>query len=264
MKRVLVSVAVAALVCATQAMAVTSVQNGQSTRGTQQLDLVGGINADSTGGVLTMSNGALNLTDVARDRDSWAILNGGQPIINDTLTVGSSFDFGGSASVTVGNFYSAESSLVISAGTYTRFALMWRVIPAAGDTTTKVVLAWQVRGHISNTADTSSTFAWSPRGWDITTPGTLGPFAMVDSTVAKTTSTIGTVALPTEFTTFFSPKWYSGTLTAYQAFAMPSGRMLPLIDQSGVWFWAPYVSVRVRCLRGASKPKVIAYLVGRP
>lgn len=48
--------------CASSAYAATSVQNGQSTRGVQQLDLVGGIHSDSTGAVLTMSSTGSTIT----------------------------------------------------------------------------------------------------------------------------------------------------------------------------------------------------------
>jgi len=225
--------------------------------------IIGGVLSDTTTKVMRMvTTGSVSNSDEARDRDAWAILNGGNPIINDTLTVSTGLAYGVGNGANVA--FTAESSLVISAGQYQRFSLALRVIPGQGDTTTAMVFAVQVRGHIAAVADTNSTFAWTPKQWDITTPGTVGAFTTNDSTVAKVTSTVGSVALNNEFTVKFDPKWYSNVGAAYANFSFPSGRIIPLIDQSGVWFWAPYISVRVRCLRGASKPKVIAYLVGRP
>lgn len=225
----------------------------------------GGYQTDTTVTRQIMSSaGSAAQYDDSRDRDNWAILNGGQPLFNDTLTVGSGVDFGGSASVTAGLFYTAESTATgIAAGSFTHFTLFWRVIPAQGDTTTKIKLAWQIRGQLTAGSDSIGTFAWTPGDWDATLAHTT-VFDEVDSTLSKTTSTIATVPLPTEFVTYFSPKWYAVMPSAYQAFSFPSGRMKPLVDRQGVWFWAPYISVRVRCLTGAAKPRVIAYLAGRP
>lgn len=234
-------------------------QDGQVKRPFQAQVGGGVVRADTTTKAFTMSTtGGLSIYDEARDRDQWAVLNGGSPIINDTLTVGSGINAGAGNGAPAS--FTAESSLVISSGMYQRFALAVRVIPAAGDTATKIRLAVQIRGHITSAVDTNSTFAWLPFQVEAAIAG-------IDSLGDYGTQVAGdhvSQAGPGEFKLQFDPRNYTGTSGVGNVFAFPSGRWIQLITNSGEWFWAPYMSVRIRCLTGAAKPRVIAYLVGRP
>lgn len=204
----------------------------------------------SADAVATDGSGHPLISDVSRDRDNFVITTNA---INDTMTVGLTL----TSPFNQGVAFTAESTAVLTAYPYHHTALCIRVIPAAGDTTTLIRLAVQVRGHTSSSADTASTFAWYP--WMV-----AGAVAAtnVDS-LGQTTSGAFTAASQYatcwsgEFEVIASPKRGKGGLSAGTIFGAPDGIMVDLCGPRGEWFWAPYMSVRIRCLTGAAKPKVI-------
>lgn len=220
---------------------------------------VGGVyRPDTTSRALSLdSDGNLKAVDPFRDRDNWSLL----ATVSDTVNSGTGLGVRQFAQLK----WTAESTTVAPAFQYRRLWLALRVIPAGGDTTNKVYLAVQVRGHTSAIDDSVNTFAWY--GWAttgasaVTVADSIGQF--FKGTHPVQASGNPQVAGPSEKLFVFQPGMgYGGILSQGAIFSWPNGIWTPLVDQRGVWFGAPYVSVRVRMLWGTGPVRVIAMLYG--
>ena len=216
---------------------------------------VGGITAsDSLGRILKMdASGNLKTVDADRDRDYWTLLGA----VDDTL--GSGTALGSSTSARLQ--WTAESTTVAAAYPYKRFAVAIRIIPIGGDTTNVFKLAVQVRKHTAAVADSANTFGWY--SW---VAGNTA--AVADSIGHNYSGTFSSGAgqqlgpWPSERVFTFQPWRGRGDLKSAQTFGWPNGVMVDLIDSNGQWFWAPYISVRVRNLLGPTGCRVILKLYG--
>lgn len=215
-------------------------------------NVAGHFSCDNAGHPLT--------SDAYRDRDNWIVYTNA---INDTISIGALLNARQAAGSTNAGFC-AESTTVYPCASYKKFTLMLRVIPgsgATGDTTSNIRLAVEVRKHIAQVADSASTFVWS--GWN-TSPTYAATDSIGQGYGPTISSSPGTVALyPGEHLIVFNPKQRGDRNTDY-FFGPPDGIALDLVDSKGQWFWAPYISVRVRVLSGsatvANKPRVIMHL----
>lgn len=179
--------------------------------------------------------------------------------INDTITPMCPLDTGDPAIGVAGLAFTAESTAIFNVGDYPNVGLFLRVIPAGGDTTTAIRLAIGVRAHTDLTGDSSSTFPWHV--WVAAATA-----AIPDSTNNKF-STSGPPAgegcgvWGGEFLcTLGDPTRGRGNMKTNQFFGAPNGIYIPLISRTGVKFSAPYMSIRIRVLSGANKPKVTAHV----
>jgi len=218
---------------------------------------------NATNGAKTDANGNAWVSDASRDRDNFQIVTVCSDSMSNGAGVGSAWaNAGGAMSFT------AESSAVIPCYNYRRFTLMIRVIPtsAAGgaDSAAVVRLAVQIRKHTDATNDSASTFAWT--SW-----GNTSVVATPDSTGNQGVGLSGNGALIQNTErgfTFVSQRGYGALGATRQSTAMswPNGLAVDLVDSRGQWFWAPYVSVRVRIVgnsagtAAANCPKVICFL----
>jgi hypothetical protein len=142
----------------------------------------------------------------------------------------------------------AESTIVVPCGQYRRFAIGLRVQAAALDTFA-LTFAVQIRGHFSAAYDSASTFVWA--GW-AGVPSTLTTGSDSLSFLGKGS---GYTAWPGERIITF--KGYRGNaLLAQGDFGAPDGLLIDLVDSKGMYFWAPYISIRVRCLTAVNYPRV--------
>lgn len=206
------------------------------------------------------ANGNAYTTEASKDRDNFQIAN----VCDDTMSVALFID----NKSTLGQAFTAESSAVITSYPYRRFTLLLRAIPTAGDTTSRFRFAVQIRKHTDATGDSSSTWAWS--AWANATAMSV---AADDSTGHFTDATFyggtGSAAGPGPwsdervFVLTAERGNMVGASSANQSFGWPGGIAVDLCDARGQWFWAPYMSVRVRCLSASSaanKPRVICKL----
>lgn len=215
------------------------------------LQAVGGMYAaDTTGRVLRFdASGNLLSSEANKDRDNWSIPTGG--IINDTMSVAALAN--GRVSSQSSNLgFCAESTLVLPCGQYRHFTLFMRAIPigaATSDTSSMIRVAVEIRKHTTNLADTSSTFVWMSWEPPAGTNAPTGPDSLGHTYAGVTIgSTPGTVALyPGEHEFIFDPRRRGDRNTDY-FFGPPDGIAVDLVDAHGQWFWAPYMSVRIRVL----------------
>ena len=222
--------------------------------------LVGGIlRSDTSSKAISLdASGNAYTLEASKDRDNWIVYANA---INDTFSVGS-LNNTRVAAIAANAGYSAESTQVYSCGQYRRFTIFLRGIGVTGDTTTKIRLAVQVRKHIAASADSNSTFAWG--GW-ATSPSFTGADSLgVSFSGITISSSPGPVGLyPGEHLVVLDPRQRGDRNTDY-FFGPPDGVALDLIDSKGQWFWAPYMSVRVRCLTGPGtvsvKPRIIMHV----
>lgn len=215
---------------------------------------------NATNGAKTDANGNAYTNEASKDRDNFQIVN----VCDDTMSVAQFID----ANSTAGFQFTAESSAVITSYPYRRFTLMMRVIPVAADTTSRFRFAVQVRKHTDATGDSSSTFAWA--SW---ANATAMSAASDDSTGHFTAATFFSGGASTGAGAWSDERVFVLTAergnaigvagSTQQSFGWPGGIAVDLCDARGQWFWAPYMSVRIRCLSAgaaASKPRVIAKL----
>lgn len=219
---------------------------------------------NATSGNRVNSTGSLLVDDVSRDRDNWSVVS----LFDDTVSVADRID----TKSTAGYPYTAESSAVIPCGQYRRFTLCLRVIPQASDTTNdkRYRFAVQIRKHSSAVADSSNTFAWS--SWMNATPMSVASDDSVghqfsagffQGTLSNSAST------PWANERVFIFDGTRGNLVSAgsvgQSFGWPGGYAVDLCDARGQWFWAPYISIRVRCLSNGTttlnKPRIIGTLM---
>jgi hypothetical protein len=145
---------------------------------------------------------------------------------------------------------------------------MMRVIPVAADTTSRFRFAVQIRKHTDASGDSSSTFAWA--AWNQATPMSVASDDSTGHLFAATFFVGGAATGPAPWANervfVFDAERGNAISTAgsnNQSFGWPGGIAVDLQDARGQDFWAPYMSVRIRCLNAgaaASKPRVIAKL----
>jgi hypothetical protein len=242
-----VALIVALLACAA-AVAVAQVQN------------MGTYYKNPQSGQVTDALGNAQVSEAIKDRDNWIVY---PTAINDTISNGQLVGTAWALANTAAQFC-AESTVVYPCGQYRRFALGARWIPAGGDTSTATIrIAFQVRGHFTATADTSTTFYWD--SWTLSSAaGTT-----TDSVGVGTTAQAGNLALAWsgEKIIAFDPRRGNGgaTINTFsQFFGAPAGKLIDLVDAKGNYFWAPYISVRARVINGyganATKGRLIVSL----
>lgn len=194
-------------------------------------------------GQVTDGSGNAYVNEYAKDRDNWIIYTNA---INDTISNGALVGTAWTAVATAAGFC-VESTAVYPSGAYRKFAIGIRLIPASGDTTTSAYrLAVQIRGHSGSTADSSNTFYWE--SWS-----GIASAGAADTSAAGTSAQSGNLAVvwPGEKVIAFDPR-RGNVLTFGQQFGAPAGKLIDLVDAKGNWFWAPYMSVRVRVIGGTS------------
>ena len=239
MKRILsIALLLSALAGAAWAASNVQAQNG------------GYVNAKT--GAAINSTGAALVDDAARDRDNWTVWTNA---INDTATVGSAI---GTSSNPAGAAYQAESTAVLTTAPYRRIVLWLDVKPAAGDTSTVIRVAVQIRKHTSALADSASMGAWAE--W-----ANVNAIANPDS-VTNASGVSGwpsgnlALPLPNERVFSFSPVIGLGGQASRMANSGPRMLTIDVVGSHGEVFWSPYTSVRVRVLGGARKPRIVMHV----
>lgn len=225
-----------------------------------QLQVVGGVvRSDTSGKALSLtSSGALINDDASRDRDFriWTTPS------TDTVST-----FTADSTVS-GPFYTAQMARM-----WLRVQVRW---PNSADAATNLKscsFAVQVRAHLTAQTDSLNTNPWwaySDTTRTISMPNTTtGTYRMVaDSTNQH--SVWQTKGLPTEMVFFATRGQVRGSASAIAPFQMPeydgepANFWIPLADLRGVYFWAPYTSIRIRTLSNNSgaAPQYVVDLVG--
>jgi hypothetical protein len=217
---------------------------------------------NATSGQRVNNTGDLRVDDVSRDRDNWVVTS----LFDDTTSVADLID----TKSTAGQPYTAESSAVIPCGQYRRFTLCLRVVPAAGDTTSRFRYAVQIRKHSAAAADSASTFAW--QSWGLLAPGATAPddstghFGAAVFWQGTGTATGASAWSNERVFVFDSERGQSAASGSVgQSFGWPGGYAIDLQDTRGQSFWAPYISVRIRCLSNGrttiNKARIIGTLM---
>lgn len=237
--RTLLALAALALLAAGVVSAATSVQNGQSTRGVQQIDLVGGIkDADSTGQVLRFdANGNLLMSESAPPQ---TFLIKHTNILQGSLWRVQQCQAAPTTCTQV--LPQADSSMALSTLGATRLALAIRYNLDA-DSACAALLCIEVRGHYAANVDSSNTFAWR---WitntTSTNPDTVGAMA-----TTNTATTVGAFTNSSLDTTNIGLNERAVMLNSTSPFR---SIFLPIYNRNtGEQFQAPYTSVRVRLLK---------------
>lgn len=226
------------------------VQDSKSVRGQMNFPVVGGISrADSAGRMLTMSStGGLSIYDEARDRNRYVT---GSLINNQLAASGAAM---------------ADSSDPVASYDLKRVGLTFYGIFDSLSTVVRVAV--QVRAHFNTSTDSSSTFPWYRWANAGGIPGgagagnfksdsighvTLVATSQVPLTAVQATSanSAGGGLLPGEFEVIFNYSRSDTTAAGNgKPFSAPTGIYVPLVGPLGEWFWAPYMSVRVRVING--------------
>lgn len=257
MKRLAVLAAFLLFPASASAQAV--VGDGQSFRGVLQGQAqVGIVRADSTAKLLTVdSDGNLKVAQSSLDRNYYKTFQ----LINNQLTAS------GAAM--------ADSSSPQATYDLRRMGLM--IYPTAFDSLSTIVrLAVQVRAHMTNQADSASSFPWAR--YSVGRSTTAGNYA--DSVGHWNSGYTGPLTpVQTTTATAAAPYLYPGEIMVTFNFArddstangngkpwsFPKGIYLPLVGALGEWFWAPYTSVRVRVINGVrNRFRVRVDMVGSP
>lgn len=153
----------------------------------------------------------------------------------------------------------ADSSTAIPSYDLKRMALTFYGIFDSLSTVVRVAV--QVRGHLTQNTDSSSTFPWYPFTNSTATAGlvksdsvghglapTQVPLTAVQATSANSSN--GGI-LPGEFVVVFNYSRDDTTAAGNgKPFSAPKGIYKPLNSIYHEWWWAPYTSVRVRVLNG--------------
>jgi hypothetical protein len=180
-------------------------------------------------------------------------------LINDTITVACPLDTGDPAVGAAGYAFTAESTAIVDVGDFPNIGMFLRVIPAGGDTSTRIRLAVQVRAHLDFTGDSSSTFPWVL--WNGQANATNPDTVRNTFTTYNPPAGEGCGVWAGEFVVSMQdPVRGRGTMRSNEFFGAPNGLYIPLTSRTGPRFTAPYMSIRVRVLEGASKPKVVLHL----
>lgn len=248
--------AVAALMlCGGVALAQVVQQDGSRTdpgrRGTGQGSLIGGIvRSDTTMRLLTMdSNGNLKTAEATPMFNNYRT----GTLVNNQLTAS-------------GTQMADSNTIAIQSYDLKRIGLSFYGSPDS--LSTVVRLAVQVRGHMTQTTDSSSTFPWVRWTNAGGIPGGTGVGIFRSDSIGHQTGFINTPTTPVQSTSATvaaaSSYLYPGEFMvvfnvarddtsgagASHPWSGPKGYFVPLVGPFGEWFWAPYMSVRVRVLNG--------------
>lgn len=236
--------AVLAMLFAVPAYGQTVVQDGQSTRGVQQIQLGGGIvPADSTGRAFRMT------------ADGFLRIEEANPLSSNFVQ--SAYIIGSPAGVSLAAG-AADSSAVINVAEYRTLGLYFKLTPGTGAGRDNRI-AVQIRAHLNGVSDSLSTFTWHPEP-----VSNLGVSASTnDTTLVYGHLITGSATVPWsgEFQIVADGVRNSPVNgVALVAYSYPNGIYVQLRTPYG-GFWAPYMSVRVRNLVG---PTCVAsvHLVG--
>lgn len=212
-------------------------------QGTYYKNAQSGAKVDATGNGL--------VTEASKDRDNWRLI----PLLNNQL--------GASGTAMV-------DSVTTPVATYD-FSRMNLLLRGNFDSLSTVVhIAVQIRGHYSQSTDTSSTFPWyrwpvrsTTVASDVDSTGHLssGTYGLAQATSANSAN--GGV-WSSEFVVKFNVARQDTVSGGGKYGGSPANNMLiPLVDGNGAWFNAPYTSIRVRVLNGVkSRFRLRADLMG--
>jgi len=228
------------------------VQDGQGFRQNLQGQAVGGVvRADSTMRLFTMdASGNLKIVDATPAFSNYRT----GILINNQV---------GASGITM-----ADSSAPVQTYDLQRIGLSFYGVHDS--LSTVVRLAVQVRAHFTASQDTATTFPWLR--WGVASVNSGAPAAIsgfnakrdsighgdvptaVPTTAIQATSANSSFSglLPGEFMVVFNVARddTTGGGGAGKPYSAPKGFYVPLVGAQGEWFWAPYMSIRVRTLNG--------------
>lgn len=213
------------------------VQDGQSTRGVQQSILIGGINrADSTQWAFSNDgSGNLYMTDANPDR---TFLYKYQSLIQNSLWRVQQCQAAPTTCTWV--LPQADSSLAKLTLGARHMALL--ITYTLDDSTCEALVGIEVRGHMTQNADSVSSFLWR---WRDVVPAAIDTAGSMATTNAGTSvGLFATTALDTANVAFFERPIVLSAINSYRAI------YLPITNRStGEWFQAPYTSIKVRVIK---------------
>jgi hypothetical protein len=162
------------------------------------------------------------------DRDAWMIWTNA---INDTISSASNQN----------SPFSAESTATLNVSTLRTVTAFIKWVPPGGDTTSTYSYAVQVRAHIVQSQDSSSTGIWHR-------PRTLIAAGDAPDSVGHLPASKLNVynAATGEFILQFNNARYLPT--AHRSWNGQTGIYVHIASRDGNAFWAPYMSIRIRNL----------------
>lgn len=225
----------------------------------QQVQNMGGWYRNPQNGQITDSYGNVLGSDAFRDRDFkvWST-----PVRDSIARLAAD-------STVAGPFYTGQAARL-----WLRVQVTWpyAVHDSLGETQKFCKFAVQVRGHLTTATDSLNTNPW----WMYADSLRTASFPVAAATRGYRGVTAGTVpsqtiALPTEMMfEAYRPALGTGAQGS-NLFGEPCNFWIPLADARGVYFWAPYTSVRVRVIENYdtnasthpfNQPKFVVDLVG--
>lgn len=238
--------ALVALIGAAIAWAESQTQDGQSTRGVQQSSLGGHLYRSDSSQWSNSGDGAGNLYTTEANPDR-TFLKKYQSIIQQTLYPTYARI---SSSVLKGPQADSSSARDMLGANHSALAISYTL----DDSTSSALLGIEVRGHLTQNTDSVSTFFW--RAW-----GPRNSINVAQGSAATIRDTLGAIIGPgmglASGGSFMAdtvnaliserPIWLAQTNTHRYIW-------MPLQDENGAWFAAPYMSIRARLIRvyGAS------------
>ena len=232
------------------------------------LTIGGVVRADTSSKTLTLTSaGSLINDDASRDRDFkiWTTP------VSDTVSTWTP------DSTVSGPFYTAQMARM-----WLRVQVTWpnAVHDSLGQRQKYCTFAVQIRAHLTSQTDSLNTNPWyvyadsshtnslSVTALAGTTPGAGQGYRMSTLTgVGANTALAQTLPLPSEYV-FEAYRAPFGTGAAgANYYGEPTNFWIPLADVRGVYFWAPYTSIRIRTLTNYlvnidAQPKYVVDLVG--
>ena len=222
----------------------------------QQVQNMGTFYRNPQNGDITTSSGEKLVSESYKDRDFkiWS------PQTTDTTS------FATADSSVSGPFYTAQMARM-----WLRVQVTW---PNAGDAT-GVKQHWcrfavQIRAHLTAQVDSLNTNPWYIFADSLSRSNVLDSLSYRMSTVQGSGANVAasqTTPLPSEYLfTAFRALFGTGA-TGSNYYGDPCNFWIPLADRRGVYFWAPYTTIRIRTMNNfstaaADQPKFIVDLVG--
>ena len=204
-------------------------------------------------GEKTDATGNRAVVDMDRDRNNWRLI----PLLNSQVAASGT---------------AMAESLLTPVATYDLRRMNLLLKGNFDSLSTVVRIAVQIRGHWGTGNDSSLTFPWYRSTWepsngiaDVDSIGQMfvGQYALAQLTTANQPYAGGGL-WPGEFMVKFNVATQDSTAAGNgKPGAYPNTMLIPLVDNVGAWFNAPYTSIRIRTLNGVkSRFKIKADLMG--
>ena len=212
--------------------------------------MIGGIDSDTLFRIPRYdASGNAQFSDVSRDRSSWLIWSNA---INDTVSAPTQANI-------LTTPFSAESTATLDVSTLRSVGLFLRYAPGAPVDTSQVYrFAVQVRAHPVQSQDSSSTYVWHKQMLEPVDAAGQDSIGHHVNSIAQTGAQTGEIIVD------FSNKRYMPS--AFRSWSGQTGIYFIVAVRDGSTLWAPYMSIRVRCIGplAGPKPRIRVDVVGTP